>query len=145
MQLSLHVLTKRTKYGLKALVYLAQHQDEAPIQTSKIAADEGLSVKFLESIMSILRNAGFLGSKKGKHGGYHLLKNPDDIPMVEVIRILEGPIALVPCVSLNYYEKCDDCIDEESCTINKLMIQLRDSSLAVLRNNSLADVAQIKS
>ncbi len=65
--------------------------------------------------------------------------------MVEVIRILEGPIALVPCVSLNYYEKCDDCIDEESCTINKLMIQLRDSSLAVLRNNSLADVAQIKS
>lgn len=135
------MLTKRTKYGLKALVYIAKLQDENPVRSSQISEDEGLSTKFLESILVNLRNSGFLGSKKGKYGGYYLLKDPKDIRMVDIFRSLEGPVALVPCVSLNYYEKCDDCEDEATCTINKLMIELRDKNLEVLRNKSLADLA----
>ena len=89
---------------------------------------------------STLRNTGFLGSKKGKGGGYYLLKDPGEIPMTTVIRVLEGPIAMVPCVSLNFYEKCDDCPDENKCAVHKLMLQVRDSVLEVYRNNTLADL-----
>lgn len=88
-----------------------------------------------------LRKSGFLGSKKGKGGGYYLIKKPSEIKMTAVIRVLEGPIAMVPCVSLNYYEKCDDCPDEDACSVHKLMIQVRDASLNVLGENTLADIA----
>ena len=90
--------------------------------------------------MLTLRKAGFLGSKKGKGGGYYLRRQPEEIKMVEVMRILEGPVSMVPCVSLNFYEKCDDCPDEMACSVHSLMIQLRDSNLAVLNNNTLADL-----
>ena len=88
-----------------------------------------------------MRKAGFLGSKKGKDGGYYLLKNPEDILMTDVFRVLEGPIAMLPCVSLNFYERCEDCPDENKCSVHKLMIQVRDSTLNVLKNNTLADLA----
>ena len=140
-----YMLSKKTKYGLKALVYIARNRADAPIQISSISKSEGISAKFLESILLSLRKSGFLGSKKGKGGGYYLIKEPSEIRMVDVIRILEGPIALVPCVSLNYYEKCDDCKDENSCSINKLMIQVRDATLNILRNRTLEDLAQINS
>ncbi|MGB5782186.1 MAG: Rrf2 family transcriptional regulator, partial [Eudoraea sp.] len=91
-------------------------------------------------ILLTLRNTGFLGSKKGKGGGYYLLKDPIEIHMTTVIRVLEGPIAMVPCVSLNFYEKCDDCPDENKCAVHKLMLQVRDSVLEVYRNNTLADL-----
>ena len=81
-----------------------------------------------------------LGSKKGKGGGYYLIKEPNQIQMTAVMRILEGPISMVPCVSLNFYEKCDDCPEENTCAVHKLMIQLRDSSLKIFRNSSLADL-----
>jgi len=99
------MLSRKTKYGLKALCYIA-----------------------------------FLGSKKGKGGGYYLIKEPSEIPMAAVIRILEGPIALLPCVSLNFYERCDDCKDEEKCNLHALMIEVRDSTLSVLENKTLADI-----
>ena len=137
------MLTKRAKYGLKALVYIAKNGEEKPVQASKIADAEGLSIKFLESILTTLRKHEFLGSKKGKYGGYYLLQAPSSVRMVDIIRVLEGPIALVPCVSLNYYKKCDDCKDEATCSINKLMVEVRDSTLKVLKNNTLADVAQL--
>ena len=94
----------------------------------------------MESILLTLRRNGFLGSKKGKGGGYYLIKDPKDIPMTAVMRVLEGPIAMVPCVSLNFYEKCDDCPDENACSVNRLMLQVRDSALEVYRNNTLADL-----
>jgi Rrf2 family protein len=84
-----------------------------------------------------LRKTGFLGSKKGKGGGYYLLKHPSEILMTDVMRVLEGPIAMVPCVSLNFYEKCDDCPDENACAVHNLMIQVRDSTLAIFKNTSL--------
>ncbi len=134
------MLSKKTKYGLKALSFLARQKDKQPVQISEIAKQENISQKFLESILLNLRKTGFLGSKKGKGGGYYLIKDPEIIIMTDVIRVLEGPIAMVPCVSLNFYEKCDDCPDENLCSVNKLMLQIRDSALEVYRNNTLADI-----
>ncbi len=134
------MLSKKTKYGLKALTYLASQKDNTPVQIAEIAKHENISQKFLESILLSLRKTGFLGSKKGKGGGYYLIKNADEILMTDVMRILEGPIAMVPCVSLNFYEKCDDCPDETACSVHKLMLQVRDSALEVYRNNTLADL-----
>lgn len=134
------MLSKKTKYGLKALVYLASQKDKQPVQIAEIAKHENISLKFLESILLSLRKTGFLGSKKGKGGGYYLIRNPNEILLTDVMRILEGPIAMVPCVSLNFYEKCADCPDEESCSVHWLMLKVRDSALEVYRNNTLADM-----
>lgn len=134
------MLSKKTKYGLKALAYLASIQDRQPVQIAQIAKHENISQKFLESILLTLRKAGILGSKKGKGGGYYLLKQPDEIQMTVVMRALEGPIAMIPCVSLNFYEKCADCEDENTCVVNKLMLDVRDSALRVYRNTTLEDL-----
>ncbi|MCP9198522.1 Rrf2 family transcriptional regulator [Gramella sp. GC03-9] len=135
------MLSKKTKYGIKALAYIARKKDRKPVQASEISESENISQKFLESILLELRKSGFLGSKKGKGGGYYLIKEPGEIKMTAVIRVLEGPIAMVPCVSLNYYEKCEDCPDEKTCSVHRLMIQVRDASLNVLGENTLEDIA----
>jgi Rrf2 family protein len=134
------MLSKKTKYGLKALTFLASQNGKKPVQIAEIAKKENISQKFLESILLSLRKTGFLGSKKGKGGGYYLIKDPKEVLMTDVMRVLEGPIAMVPCVSLNFYEKCDDCPDEKSCSVNKLMLKVRDANLAVYRNSTLADL-----
>ena len=135
------MLSKKTKYGIKALTFLARQENQTPIQISEIAKSEHISIKFLESILLLLRNSGFLGAKKGKGGGYYLIKDPKDISMAKVYRILEGPIALLPCASHNFYEKCDDCDDETNCAARRLMTEIRDNTLKILENNSLADIA----
>jgi len=135
------MLSKKTKYGLKALTYIARSEGDSPIQVAVIAKSEQIPQKFLESILLTLRKSGILASKKGKHGGYYLRSEPSEIKMTDVMRVLEGPIAMVPCVSLNYYEKCDDCPDEHKCSVNKLMLQVRDSTLKVFRNTTLADLS----
>ena len=135
------MLSKKTKYGLKALTFIARSSSKEPVQVGEIAKSEQIPQKFLESILLTLRKSGILGSKKGKHGGYYLRKDPSEILMTEVMRVLEGPIAMVPCVSLNFYEKCDDCPDENACSVNKLMIQVRDSTLNVFKNTSLKDLS----
>lgn len=133
------ILSRKTKYGLKALSFLANQESKDPMQISVIAASENISQKFLESILLTLKKAGVLGSKKGKGGGYYLLKNADEIKIASLYRILEGPIAMVPCVSLNFYERCDDCPSEEACSVHGLMIKVRDSTLAILENTTLKD------
>ena len=134
------MLSKKTKYGLKALTFLASQEDMKPVQIAEIARRENISQKFLETILLSLRKTGFLASKKGKGGGYYLIKEPDEVLMTDVMRVLEGPIAMVPCVSLNFYEKCDDCPDEGVCSVNKLMLKVRDANLLVYRNTTLADI-----
>ncbi len=134
------MLSKKTKYGLKALTYLACQSDRNPVQIAEIAKHENISQKFLESILLTLRRTGYLGSKKGKGGGYYLIKDPAEIPMTTVMRSLEGPIAMVSCVSLNFYEKCEDCPDENACAVHKLMLKVRESALEVYRNTTLADL-----
>jgi len=133
------MLSKKTKYGLKALTYMARNKSKSPVLISEIAKSENISQKFLESILLTLRKNGLLGSKKGKGGGYYLIKEPKDIAMAAVIRVLEGPIAMLPCVSLNFYEKCDDCPDENACAVHELMIEVRDNTLKVLENRTLED------
>jgi Rrf2 family protein len=135
------MLSKKTKYGIKALTYLARQNSRKPVQIATISKSENISIKFLETILLTLRKNGMLGSKKGIGGGYYLLKDAKDIQMTTVMRVLEGPIAMVPCVSLNYYEKCDDCPDENTCSVHKLMIQVRDSSLNVFKNTTLEDLS----
>ena len=134
------MLSSKTKYGLKAMSFIARQDSKLPIQISTIAEKENISQKYLESILLVLRKSGFLGSKKGKKGGYYLLKKPEDIKMAEVMRVLEGPIAMVSCVSLNYYEKCNDCPDENNCIVHKLMLEVRDSTLNIFNNKSLSDL-----
>ncbi|MDF2156762.1 Rrf2 family transcriptional regulator [Algoriphagus sp. CAU 1675] len=134
------MLSKKTKYALHALTYLGKHKDEGTVLIHDIAEEYGISHKFLENILLELRKAGYLGSKKGKGGGYYLIKEPKDIPLSRIIRLLDGPIALLPCVSLNYYEPCSECKDEFKCGINKVMVQVRDETLKILENKSLADI-----
>ncbi len=133
------MLSKKTKYGLKALTYIARKRCDHPVLISEIAKSENISQKFLESILLTLRKTGLLGSKKGKGGGYYMIKEPKDITIASVIRVLEGPIAMLPCVSLNFYEKCSDCPDEDRCAVHSVMIEVRDNTLKVLENKTLAD------
>jgi Rrf2 family protein len=134
------MLSKKTKYGIKALTFLGRQENRTPVAIATISKSENISLKFLESILLTLRKNGILGSKKGKGGGYYLLKEPSEIPMTSIMRILEGPIAMVPCVSLNFYEKCADCPDENACAVHRLMIKVRDNTLDIFRNTSLADL-----
>lgn len=135
------MLSKKTKYGLKALTFIARNVGKDPVSVGDIAKGENIPQKFLEGILLTLRKSGVLSSKKGKYGGYYLREEPSEILMTDVMRVLEGPIAMVPCVSLNYYEKCDDCPDEHQCSVHKLMIEVRDSTLKVFRNTTLADLS----
>ena len=134
------MLSKKTKYGIKALTHIARVKNAETVSIGVVAQSENIPQKFLEGILLTLRKSGFLGSKKGKLGGYYLIKTPDKIMMADVMRILEGPIAMVPCVSLNFYEKCDDCPDENACSVHNLMIEVRDSTLNIFNNKSLADL-----
>lgn len=126
------------------MTYLAKQKKDAPVPIATISDSENISLKFLESILLTLRKHGLLGSKKGKGGGYYLAKDPKEIKMTTVMRALEGPIAMIPCVSLNYYEKCDDCPDEKLCAVYHLMLQVRDSTLKIYGNTSLADLIEEK-
>ncbi len=134
------MIAKKTKYGLKALVFIARNSSGNPVQIKTISESEQISRKFLESILLSLKSHGLLGSKKGKFGGYYLLKTPEEIKMSAVIRILEGPIAMVPCVSLNFYEKCEDCKEPDHCAVRNLMEAVRDSTLEIYNNRTLADL-----
>ena len=99
------MLSKKTKYALHALTFLAKHADQAPLLIVSIAQETRIPRKFLENILLVLKNAGYLGSKMGKGGGYFLLKEAKNICLADIIRIFNGPIAYLPCVSLNYYQK----------------------------------------
>ena len=134
------MISKKTKYGLKALIHLASQESQEKVQISSISEREKIPRKFLESIMLELKKAGYLGSRKGKGGGYYLLKDPAKISISEVYRVLEGPIAPVPCVSLNFYEKCEDCKNEATCEVHLLMVKVRDSALDIYNNTFISDL-----
>lgn len=134
------MLTKRAKYGLKAIKYLAIQPKNRLVLISEISKSENIPIKFLQVILLSLKKHGFLGAKRGKGGGYFLTRPANEINMASLFRVLDGPIALVPCVSLNYYEKCDDCPDEDVCCVNRLMVQVRDQTLNLLENETLEDL-----
>ncbi len=134
------MLSKKTRYALKALVILGKNYGEAPMQISRIAAEENIPKKFLEQILLDLRNAGLLFSKKGSGGGYGLVKDPAEIFLVQVLRLTGGPVSLLPCVSLNFYQKCDECINEGTCGVRDVFLDVRNATLKVLSETSIADV-----
>ncbi len=133
------MISKKTKYGLKALGYLASLYGKGPVLISEIAQKKKIPIKFLETILLQLKQQNILDSKKGKGGGYFLANNPKKISLAAVYRIIEGPIAMLPCVSLNFYEKCKDC-NEKHCGLNRVMILARDANLKVLEKKTIQDL-----
>ena|SRR6218665_1058771 len=138
------MLSKKSKYAIKALVAMAKKDasSNTPMRIIEIAESGSIPKKFLESILLELRKQHILGSKQGINGGYYFLKQASSISLTEIIRLMDGPIALIPCASLHFYEKCDDCVDETICGLRKVFTQLRDTSLQVLTNTSIADIVQ---
>jgi Rrf2 family protein len=134
------MLSKKTKYAIKALVLLGKNKADSPMHIAEIAEKENIPKKYLESILGELRNAGFLYSRKGSGGGYVLGKPPEEILLVQILRLTDGPIAMVSCASMNYYHKCDECIDEATCGIKQTFIKIRDASLKILTDTSIADL-----
>ncbi len=135
------MLSKKTQYAFKALMYLAQNTDKGPVLIAEIAKKKKIPLKFLENILLELKKAGVLESKKGKGGGYYFAVPPSQVPMAKVMRLLDGPIALLPCVSLNFYERCKNC-DEKSCGLHDMMVNVRDATLKVLEKRTVADIAK---
>ena len=135
------MLPKKTKYAIKALMALARtYEQKHPQRIADIAENENIPKKFLEAILLDLRKFGMVNSKMGAHGGYYLSKHPDEIYLSNIIRFTGGPIALVPCVSLNFYEKCDECPNEHICGLRDVMQEVRDASLQILSKTSLSDL-----
>ena len=134
------MISKKTKYAIKALLALARKKDKSPMTISEIAKQEKIPKKFLESILLDMRRQGILKSKIGIGGGYYLLMKPRDIVLSRLLRNIDGPIALLPCVSLNFYERCDDCKDEVTCGIRKTFIEVRDATLKILSETTLEDI-----
>jgi len=141
------VLSQKTRYALKALLLLAEDEKnkKEPVLISDLAKRGRMPQKFLEAILLELKNHGILQSKKGKGGGYLLGKVAEEIKLGAVIRILEGPLALLPCVSQTAYKKCDECRDEETCGIRILFKEVRDATAEILDNTSLAKVSRVES
>jgi Rrf2 family protein len=138
------MLSKKTKYAINALVYLARKPVKEPVLISEISEKESIPKKFLETILLDMRNAGLLNSKKGKGGGYYLLRDPKEINLAEVIRLFDGAIGLLPCVTHKYYEKCDECEDEKTCGIRHTFLSIRNETVELLKQSTLAQIIEIE-
>ena len=136
------MLSQKAKYALKALVLLAQQKEGKTMQCSEISESEDLPKKFLDTILQILKTANIIQSHRGKYGGYQLARPASEITFGQIIRVIDGPLALLPCVSKTAYRRCDDCSDETICAVRKVMLQVRNSTSGILDNTTLADVIE---
>jgi Rrf2 family protein len=134
------MLTKKAQYALYALRYLAINKDKGPVLIQDIVNVELLPKKFLEAILIDLKNAGMVNSKKGKNGGYYLIKEPKDINFADIIRVFDGAIALLPCATFKYYEKCVKCENDDDCGLRNVVKEIRDKTVAILKQSTLQDV-----
>ncbi|CAI8157253.1 MAG: Putative HTH-type transcriptional regulator [Bacteroidota bacterium] len=131
------MISNKCKYAIKALTYIARNDDGTKaVMTADIALAQDIPRKFLEIILRDLRNNRILESKRGKDGGFRLLRPAEDISLTEIMRIIDGPIAMLPCVSLNYYRSCDDC-NEAQCEVKSVFEQVRDRTLEVLNGKTI--------
>lgn len=133
------MLSKKSQYAFKALTYLSEKYNQGPVLISDIASKKKIPLKFLENILLELKKANILDSKKGKGGGYFLKKSPDKVKVATVIRLINGPIAMLPCVSLYFYERCKNC-NEKHCGLHDMMIEVRDATLSIVENRTLKDL-----
>ena len=134
------MLSNKTKYALKALLVLAKEYGQGPVLISDIAQREDIPRKFLELILLELKNQGILQSKKGKGGGYSLARPPQAVSIGHVIRVLDGPIAPLPCVSRTAYRRCAECRDERTCGIRMVMKDVRDATASIIDSTTLGDI-----
>ncbi|HEY0315994.1 MAG TPA: Rrf2 family transcriptional regulator [Sphingomonas sp.] len=138
------MLAQKTRYALRALLHLAEAEPGRSIQVADIAASQQVPRKYLELILLDLKKAGMVASRRGPGGGYVLARRPAEISFAEVIRLMDGPLALVPCASLNFYARCGDCHDEATCAIRRVMAQVRTEADRILSGTTLADAAGIE-
>ncbi|TDM00115.1 MAG: transcriptional regulator [Flavobacteriaceae bacterium] len=137
------MISKRCKYGIKALVYINRNGIKGQgVFSSEISEKENIPKKFLETILRDLKNGQLLNSKRGSKGGYTLNRNPTEITLTEIIRLMDGPIALMPCVSLKYYQSCDECKEETCCKIKSVFEKVRDATLDIYGATSLEDLSK---
>ncbi|HEX4160328.1 MAG TPA: Rrf2 family transcriptional regulator [Rhizomicrobium sp.] len=132
------MLSQKARYALHALIVLADHGEKEPIMIAEIAERARVPRKFLEQILLDLKRRGIVRSLRGRAGGYLLGRQPKNITFAEVIRTIDGPLALSPCVSTTAYHKCEDCDDEETCAIRKVLLAARDATAAILEERTLA-------
>ncbi len=133
------MLTKKSQYAFQSLSYLANKSNDTPVLISEIAEKKKIPIKFLESILLQLKKSGILASKKGKGGGYFFKEEPGNVSLATIIRLLDGPIAMLPCVSLNFYETCENC-NENHCGLHDALIEVRDATLKVLEHKTIDDL-----
>ncbi|MCW3798072.1 Rrf2 family transcriptional regulator [Sphingomonas sp. BN140010] len=132
------VLTQKSRYALRSLLYLVEEGAGAPIQLARIADTQKIPPKYLELIMLELKKAGIVRSTRGPRGGYVLTRSPHEISFGAIVRALEGPIALISCASENFYAPCGDCHDEVNCAIRRAFMVVRDETTRVLDSISLS-------
>jgi len=136
----MRTISKRTQYGLKAILSLGRRYGEGPVLIAIVAEEERIPLKFLEVILLDLKGQGLLESKKGKRGGYQLSRPPSTVTVGSLIRMLEGPLAPLPCASETAFKPCDECVDVESCGTRIIMRQVRDAMADVLDRTTVADL-----
>jgi Rrf2 family protein len=134
------MMSKKCKYALKALVRLGKEYGHGKLLTDEIAQMEHIPKKFLELILLDLKRGGYVQSKQGAGGGYHLLQDPKTITLAEIYRFFDGAIALQPCVSQKFHEKCDDCPDEEACHLKPALFEIREKTYQIMSNITLASL-----
>jgi Rrf2 family protein len=133
------MMSKKCKYAIKALVQLGTNFQQGNMLTANIASNENIPKKFLEQILLELKHAGFVGSHKGYGGGYYLKKNPKDISVADIYRLFDGAIALVPCVAVQFYEKCEDCADEKTCVYRREFDIIKEQTRDVMKQITIAE------
>jgi Rrf2 family protein len=136
------MISQKAKYALRALVSLARRGETMMI--GDIAREQAIPKKFLEQILLELKRAGFVASRRGRTGGYELIKAPEEIRFGEVLRLIDGPIAPLPCLSKTAYRRCDDCKDEGSCEIRHVFERVTLATRAVLDSTTLADSLRLE-
>lgn len=134
------MLSHKAKYALRALLMLARQRDDSLLQVAEIAEQENVPRKFLEAILGELAKDGVLASQRGKGGGYRLARPADTVTLGQIVRLIDGPLAPVPCASVTRYRRCDDCPDERTCAIRPIMRRVRDAIADVLDRTTLSDV-----
>lgn len=137
------MLTNAAKYGLKAMAYLAEQQDKAPIKISEIAFSQNIPEKFLVNIFLELKNHGYIVVFRGRKGGYALAKKPRDIQVGEIIRAIDGTLSPIPCASKKHYKKCLDCKSETNCPVRIIMTRSREALSSVLDECDLEEFCRL--
>lgn len=139
----MRIISKKTKYCLRALYSLARTYGKGPTLVQKLADDETIPKKFLEMILLSAKAGGLVDSKPGRGGGYHLTKSPDLITVGAVVRLMEGPLAPLPCASESAFRRCDECVNENTCGTRLVMRRVRNATAQVLDQTTLADVCNM--